>query len=51
MDYKNTKRMKKKDKAYSEAMKEASVVEGPANVLGNVKHKGKILGEYNALIY
>ncbi len=51
MDYKNTKNMKKKSKAYSEAMKEASIVRSPANVLKDVKHKGKILGKYNELIY
>lgn len=51
MDYKNEERMKKKLKAYDKAMREASVVEGPANVLGKNKHKGKILGKYNDLIY
>ena len=51
MDYKNEKEMKKKKKAYGKAMREASVVEGPADVLNSVKHKGKILGKYNALIY
>ncbi len=47
----DTKRMKKKYKAYSKAMEEASVVEGPADVLKKVKHKGKILGKYNSYIY
>jgi hypothetical protein len=32
-------------------MEKASIVEGPANVLSEVKHKGKILGKYNDLIY
>jgi len=51
MGNKKNKRLKKKLKAYDEAMEEASVVEGPANILGRVRHKGKILGKYNALIY
>lgn len=51
MDNGNKKRIKKKHKAYSEAMESASVVEGPADVLKDVKHKGKILGKYNSYIY
>jgi hypothetical protein len=51
MNYSNNKRMKKKAKAYSKAMRKASVVEGPSNVLEEVKHKGKVLGKYNDLIY
>lgn len=51
MDYDDSKRMKEKHKKYSKAMREASTVEGPANVLRKVKHKGKVLGKYNNLIY
>ena len=45
------KRNETKAKAYSKAIKKASVVESPANVLEKIKHKGKILGKYNDLIY
>lgn len=51
MDYDDSEKMKEKHKKYSKAMKDASVVEGPADVLKKVKHRGKILGKYNSLIY
>lgn len=42
---------KKEQEWYNKALKEASTVESPSNVKKNIKHKGKVLGKYNDLIY
>ena len=42
---------KKKQEAYNKAMREASVVRSPSNILGKRRKKAKVLGEYNQYIY
>ena len=46
-----TKRMRKKQKAYDEAMADASIVTSPANVLGGPRKNLKVLKGYNSLVY